>query len=113
MHAFLKSAQFLFRNSETECQIVAKSDLVPNCSLRHNSPPTRKELSSSDTLAKIESCVKWHKILNSRDKKHSRSPFKKMNSASKLYLTPVKPQLLQYNLTRDLMLFYHSNKIKA
>ena len=31
----------------------------------------------------------------------------------KIYLTPVKTQLLQYNLTRDLMLFYHSNKIKA
>ena len=30
-----------------------------------------------------------------------------------LYLTLVKTQLLQYNLTRDLMLFYHSNKIKA
>ena len=30
-----------------------------------------------------------------------------------IYLTPVKTQLLQYNLTRDLMLFYHSNKIKA
>ena len=30
-----------------------------------------------------------------------------------LYLTPVKTQLLQYNLTRDLMLFYHSVKIKA
>ena len=26
---------------------------------------------------------------------------------------PVKTQLLQYNLTRDLMLLYHSNKIKA
>ena len=25
---------------------------------------------------------------------------------------PVKTQLLQYNLTRDLMLFYHSNKKK-
>ena len=32
---------------------------------------------------------------------------------SLLYLTPVKTQLLQYKLTRDLMLFYHSNKIKA
>ena len=30
-----------------------------------------------------------------------------------IYLTPVKTQLLQYNLTRDLVLFYHSNKIKA
>ena len=30
-----------------------------------------------------------------------------------IYLTPVKTQLLQYNLARDLMLFYHSNKIKA
>ena len=30
-----------------------------------------------------------------------------------LYLTPVKTQLLQYNLTSDLMLLYHSNKIKA
>ena len=30
-----------------------------------------------------------------------------------IYLTPVKTQLLQYNLTQDLMLFYHSNKIKA
>ena len=30
-----------------------------------------------------------------------------------VYLTPVKTQLLQYNLTRDLMLFYHSVKIKA
>ena len=30
-----------------------------------------------------------------------------------IYLTPVKTQLLQYNLTRDLMLFYHSVKIKA
>ena len=30
-----------------------------------------------------------------------------------IYLTPVKTQLLQYKLTRDLMLFYHSNKIKA
>ena len=28
-------------------------------------------------------------------------------------LTPVKTQLSQYNLTPDLMLFYHSNKIKA
>ena len=31
----------------------------------------------------------------------------------KIYLTPVKTQLLQYKLTQDLMLFYHSNKIKA
>ena len=31
----------------------------------------------------------------------------------KIYLTPVKKQLLQFNLTRDLMLFYHSNEIKA
>ena len=30
-----------------------------------------------------------------------------------IYLTPVKTQLLQYNLTRDLMLFYHSVKLKA
>ena len=30
-----------------------------------------------------------------------------------VYLTPVKTQLLQYNLTRDLMLFYHSVKLKA
>ena len=30
-----------------------------------------------------------------------------------IYLTPVKTQLLQYNLTRDLMLFYHSNKLKS
>ena len=30
-----------------------------------------------------------------------------------IYLTPVKTQLLQYNLTRDLMLLYHSNKLKA
>ena len=29
-----------------------------------------------------------------------------------IYLTPVKTQLLQYNLTRDLILFYHTNKIK-
>ena len=29
------------------------------------------------------------------------------------YLTPVKTQLLQYNLTREFMLLYHSNKIKA
>ena len=27
-----------------------------------------------------------------------------------IYLTPVKTQLLQYILTRDLMLFYHSIK---
>ena len=27
-----------------------------------------------------------------------------------VYLTPVKTQLLQYNLTRDLMQFYHSDK---
>ena len=32
---------------------------------------------------------------------------------SLIYLTPVKTQLLQYNLTRDLILFYYSNKIKA
>ena len=31
----------------------------------------------------------------------------------KLYLTPVKTQLLQYNLNRNLMLFYHSNKLKS
>ena len=30
-----------------------------------------------------------------------------------IYLTPVKTQLLQYNLTRDLKLFYHSVIIKA
>ena len=30
-----------------------------------------------------------------------------------IYLTPVKTQLLQYKLTRDLMLLYHSDKIKA
>ena len=30
-----------------------------------------------------------------------------------IYLTPVKTQLLQYNLTRNLMLFYHSNKLKS
>ena len=30
-----------------------------------------------------------------------------------IYLTPVKTQLLHYNLARDLMLFYHSYKIKA
>ena len=29
-----------------------------------------------------------------------------------IYLTPVKTQLLQYNLTRDIMLFYHSNNLK-
>ena len=29
-----------------------------------------------------------------------------------IYLTPVKTQRLQYNLTQDLMLFYHSNQIK-
>ena len=33
--------------------------------------------------------------------------------ASLVYLTPVKTQLLQNTLSRDLMLFYHSNKIKA
>ena len=36
-----------------------------------------------------------------------------VNLINKLYLTPVKTQLLQYNLTRDLMLLYHSNKLKA
>ena len=35
------------------------------------------------------------------------------NGLEYIYLTPVKTQLLQYNLTRDLMLFYHSVKIKA
>ena len=30
-----------------------------------------------------------------------------------LYLMPVKTQLLQNNLTQDLMLFYRSNKLKA
>ena len=30
-----------------------------------------------------------------------------------VYLTPVKTQLLQYKLTRDVKLFYHSYKIKA
>ena len=30
-----------------------------------------------------------------------------------IYLTPVKKQLLQNNLTQDLMLFYHSNELKA
>ena len=30
-----------------------------------------------------------------------------------IYLTPVKTQLLQYKLTRDLMLFYHSYEMKA
>ena len=29
-----------------------------------------------------------------------------------IYLTPVKTQLLQYNLTLDLMLYYHSYQIK-
>ena len=36
-----------------------------------------------------------------------------VRACPQLYLTPVKTQLLQYNLIRDLMLFYHSNKIKA
>ena len=30
-----------------------------------------------------------------------------------IYLTPLKTQLLQYNLTQDLVLFYHSTKLKA
>ena len=41
------------------------------------------------------------------------SNIKYMLKRKLLYLTPVKTQLIQYNLTRDLMLFYHSNKIKA
>ena len=34
-------------------------------------------------------------------------------ASENIYLSPVKKQLLQYNLTRDLMLLYHSNKLKA
>ena len=37
--------------------------------------------------------------------KHNTSCVKFCNSHFDIYLTPVKTQLLQYNLTRDLMLF--------
>ena len=39
--------------------------------------------------------------------------FSDRKMCEEIYLTPVKTQLLQYILTPDLMLFYHSNKIKA
>ena len=46
-------------------------------------------------------------------KKYAKALVYLLQCRKKLYLTPVKTQLLQYNLTRDLMLFYHSYKIEA